>query len=91
MSTTEEQKILIELETMPFIVGPTENGQERKQEHFDDLRMKDVGGRVQNGHSDTKSVMSTVISRKNGISWVGESWNKWRGIDGFLGLNILKN
>ncbi|KAF1770622.1 hypothetical protein GCK72_002441 [Caenorhabditis remanei] len=68
MSTTEEQKILIELETMPFIVGPTENGQERKQQQFDDLRMKDGGSGVQNGHSDTKSVMSTVISRKNGIS-----------------------
>ncbi|PIC51698.1 hypothetical protein B9Z55_002108 [Caenorhabditis nigoni] len=66
MSTVEEQKILIELETMPFIVGPTDNEQERKKQEFDDVTTKKEENA--NGLSSVKSVMSTMISRKNGIS-----------------------
>lgn len=64
MSTVEEQKILIELETMPFIVGPTDNGQERKQQEFDSMGAKNDRDRP----NDTKSVISTLIARKTGIS-----------------------
>ncbi|CAO4361783.1 unnamed protein product [Caenorhabditis nigoni] len=51
---------------MPFIVGPTDNEQERKKQEFDDVTTKKEENA--NGLSSVKSVMSTMISRKNGIS-----------------------
>ncbi|ULU12207.1 hypothetical protein L5515_001580 [Caenorhabditis briggsae] len=51
---------------MPFIVGPTDNEQERKQQEFDDVTTKKEEN--SNGLSSVKSVISTMISRKNGIS-----------------------
>uniref|UniRef100_A0A8R1HY68 Aa_trans domain-containing protein n=1 Tax=Caenorhabditis japonica TaxID=281687 RepID=A0A8R1HY68_CAEJA len=60
MSTLEEQKMLVELETMPFIVGPAENGSGRKTQEFDNFsepKRPDSGA-------------SGMVLRKNGISIV---------------------
>ncbi|CAI2316862.1 unnamed protein product [Caenorhabditis sp. 36 PRJEB53466] len=65
MSTLEEQRVLVELETMPFIVGPVEKCAEHKMKHFDGLEPEK---RANGKGNETISTDCHMITRKNGIS-----------------------